>query len=120
MTARRPERSRWFRREAARFKEEGRKADAPCWLCRGAKGPIDYDAEPGTPYAHTLDHIHPVSERPDLHDDPANWAHAHHSCNASRGARGVVKECLTLSRLWWRSRRAGNDTMRGTKRGGAS
>lgn len=75
------------------FYEEGKLLDADpdtreqadCWLCRLR---IDYLADPGTtPDSHTRDHVIPVEDRPDLQEDPANWRHAHFSCNSSRGNR---------------------------------
>lgn len=93
---RRP-RTEYFKRASKQFKEEGKAADAPCWICGQ---PIDYDAEPRTPNAHSLDHLHPYSTHPELHDDPANWRHAHDRCNKQRGNRPPTQPCETLPR-WW-------------------
>ena len=89
-----------FRRARARFFEQGKAEDAPCWICRGTEGPIDYDAAPGAPLSHTLDHIHPVSTHPELYNDPANFAHAHQKCNSSRGAKAPTVKCSVIPRMW--------------------
>lgn len=67
------------------FKERGRASGAPCWLCGGT---IDYERS-GEPLSHTVDHAVPVSVRPDLECDMANFRHAHFSCNSGRGNREV-------------------------------
>jgi hypothetical protein len=76
------------------FFEEGRALDAAgdaaanCWLCGDR---IDYlVAANTTPDSHNLDHLHPVSERPDLQHDPTGWRHAHASCNQARGAKAAT------------------------------
>lgn len=75
------------------FFEKGRRFDADprtrdqsvCWLC-GQR--IDYDAAPGTSEgSHELDHAVPVSQAPDLQEEPSNFRHAHRRCNAARGNR---------------------------------
>lgn len=89
--------SHWYRKQRDTFKQQGEATDAPCWICGQ---PIDYTAPRGHPQAHTLDHLHPVSTHPQLHDDPANWRHAHHACNSARGNRNITKQCSTLPH-WW-------------------
>ena len=89
--------SHWFRKERARFKQQGQAENAPCWICGQ---PIDYDAPPRDPNSHTLDHLHPVSLAPELHDDKENWRHAHWGCNAKRGNKPVTKQNSVLPR-WW-------------------
>lgn len=71
-----------------------------CWLCHTE---IDYTAKPGTiSDSHTLDHRHPVDERPDLQEDPDNFAHAHFSCNSSRGKRAPNAQGLGEQvAAWW-------------------
>lgn len=92
--------TRAFKKARALFKEEGRAANAPCWICKGKHGPIDYDAPAGDPWSHSLDHFYPDSTHPELHDDPANWRHSHLKCNSSRGADPVTKHNSVLPR-WW-------------------
>ena len=89
--------SAWYRKQRTRFRNQGETTDAPCWICGQ---PIDYTAQRGQPNSHTLDHLHPVSHAPELHDDPANWRHAHHACNASRGNQAITKTNTTIPR-WW-------------------
>lgn len=79
--------------DSRRFKEvlrpaffvECKAAGLPCWLCDMA---IDYDAEPDD-YANDsrfqLDHYHPSSTHPELHEDPANFRPSHAGCNRERG-----------------------------------
>ncbi|WP_461031141.1 HNH endonuclease [Trueperella pyogenes] len=85
--------TRAFKKARTAFYEEGKaqaasadeaeRALAVCWLCLQ---PIDYEAPPGTlPDSHELDHYYPVSEYPELQDDPANFRHAHRECNNRRG-----------------------------------
>lgn len=89
--------SAWFRKARTQFKQQGQADNEPCWICGQ---PIDYQAPRGDPQAHTLDHLHPVSHAPELHDDPANWRHAHHSCNAKRGNQNITHQNTTLPH-WW-------------------
>lgn len=90
--------SRRFKRLKQEFYERCRRNRPVCWLCGQ---PIDYEAEPGTtPDSLTLDHRFPVSRRPDLQDDPANFMPAHLSCNTRRGDRDPHDSLGTLSRDW--------------------
>ena len=73
-----------YRKNAQAFTEQGRSSHAPCWLCGK---PIDYNAPPNSPHSHPVDHYYPRSTHPHLIDDPANFRHAHRSCNSSRGNR---------------------------------
>lgn len=99
------------RRNTRRFKELKReffgrcmRDRPPCWLCGQ---PIDYAAEPGsTDDSLTLDHIRPVAKRPDLQEDPANFAPAHRSCNVRRGDRDPHAGLGMLTRDWDGSRGA--------------
>lgn len=95
---RRPARGRWFLAASKRFREEGRAADAPCWICGQ---PIDYDLPAGHPFSHTLDHIKDVARYPELHDDPANWAHAHHGCNSRRANEDAGNVRINVLPDWW-------------------
>lgn len=90
--------TRAYKKARAQFKAQGQAENAPCWLCGQ---PIDYNAPKGNPDAHTLDHLHPVSTAPELHNDPANWRHAHAHCNSKRGNRPVTKQNTVLP-CWWR------------------
>ena len=92
-----PARGDTWDRERASYKAECRRTNAPCWLCRGAKGPILYDAKPRTPLSFTVDHVHPTS----LGGDPmrrALWKPAHYGCNSSRG--NTTRGQFPNSRQW--------------------
>lgn len=80
------------------------RADEPdCWLCRQ---PIDHDAPPRSRYSFSLDHVIPVSVRPDLQLDRDNARAAHYGCNSARGKRaapspiGMVDAPLITTRAW--------------------
>lgn len=71
-----PAAGRPWRRERDAYKAQCRKDNAPCWLCRGTKGPIDYTTT-HEPLSFTIDHVTPTS----LGGDPmrrANWKPAHY------------------------------------------
>ena len=89
--------TRAYRKARERFKNEGRANDEPCWICGGA---IDYDAEPRTPYSHTLDHVYTATKHPEYFHDEGNWRHAHASCNSRSGEANMTRECEELPR-WW-------------------
>lgn len=82
------------------FRNQCQADDAPCWLC-GMK--IDYDA-PHNDYGNDdrfeLDHLYPVSIRPDLQEDPANFRASHSGCNRERGNGDPAPELGILSRAW--------------------
>ncbi len=90
--------TRSFKRHRAEFFDRCRAEDARCWLCGQA---IDYSVDPGTTDdSLTLDHMQPVDRRPDLQDDPANFAPAHRSCNIRRGARDPHEPIGMRTRDW--------------------
>lgn len=81
-----------FRRKArARFKAQG----APCGICRGRLGPIQYNAAPMDPLGFVIDEIRPVSKwrlfgysSPEAaSQDWQNLQAAHRCCNAAKGAK---------------------------------
>lgn len=89
------------------FYLEGKRLDADpatrdrslCWL-DGQR--IDYDAAPGTtPDSHTLDHVKPVEDYPELQEDPTNFRHAHFDCNSSRGKRTPSAGLGEPAPAWW-------------------
>lgn len=92
--------SRAFSKLRKQFFEAGKRDQEPCWLCGMS---IDYDAAPGTtPDSHELDHYHPVSLSPELQEDPANFRHAHRSCNGARGNRSPSAGLGQLAPSWWK------------------
>lgn len=93
-------------RKAGRPFERARKAflatckaqNAPCWLCGM---PIDYTVPPNTTDdSFNLDHLYPVSKRPDLQHDPAGFRPSHAQCNNLRGNKDPAAPIGTLSRQW--------------------
>lgn len=64
------------------FKARCKAANIRCALCGHS---IDYNAPGRSALAFELDHIVPVSIRPDLAFAPHNWQASHKSCNAAAG-----------------------------------
>ena len=89
------------------FYEEGRRLDAdPSTrhraVCVGCKQRIDYDANPATtPDSHTLEHVKPVDDFPELQEDPTNFAHMHFNCNSSKGKRATSEGLGEHVPDWW-------------------
>lgn len=79
------------RKARARFRAMG----APCAICGGRLGPIDYDAPVTAPLSFVIDEIKPISKwrlfgyaSPEAAaQDPDNIQPAHRCCNAKKGAR---------------------------------
>lgn len=90
--------TRRFKRLKQEFFEECLRERPRCWLCGQ---PIDYSVAPGeTDDSLTLDHVQPVSRRPDLQEDPANFAPAHRGCNVRRGDSDPHAPLGALTRDW--------------------
>lgn len=71
-----------------------------CYLCKGARGPLD----PSVPWPHELsvevDHIVSRFHGGDPFD-PANCAPVHRVCNLEKGAASAVRpETSVTSRRW--------------------
>lgn len=81
-------RSRRYKKRRAEFRDACEKDQLPCWLPWCGK-PIDYSLRSPHPDSWSLDHAIPVSERPDLAEDPANFRPAHLTCNKQRGTTDV-------------------------------
>lgn len=99
--------TRNMRRARPAFYEEGKlldadpatRSEANCWIC-GER--IDYDALPGsTEQSHELDHAIPVSERPDLQEDPSNFRHSHSICNRRRSNKAPLPSLGEAVPAWW-------------------
>ncbi|GGG44318.1 hypothetical protein GCM10011374_03300 [Kocuria dechangensis] len=58
--------------------------NAPCHICDGKLGPIDYEGEAGMPLSFDLDHKIPVSQGGSMLD-LNNFAASHARCNRSKG-----------------------------------
>lgn len=89
------------------FFNQGKQADAnddtrhtsTCWIC-GQR--IDYYVPAGTTDdSHELDHATPVSQRPDLQEDPNNFRHAHKRCNRERSDSAPHATLGTQVPDWW-------------------
>ena len=90
--------TRRFHRLKAEFFARCQAERPVCWLCGQ---PIDYSADPGTTAdSLTLDHRVPVSKRPDLQEDPANFEPAHFACNSRRGNGEPPVSLGEQSRKW--------------------
>lgn len=94
------------RRYRARF----RAMDAPCGICRGALGPVQYDARPGPehPLGFVIDEIVPVSKWREAGfaspraaaEDWNNVQAAHWICNARKGNKvGFRVEVLRRAKI---------------------
>jgi len=85
------------------FRAECESTDAECWLCVGARGPIDYAAA-FNDWANELrfqeDHFWPVSTHPHLQDDPDNKRPSHAICNRERGNAAPLPDLGIPSRAW--------------------
>ncbi|NYV72973.1 HNH endonuclease [Streptomyces sp. UH6] len=88
-----PRNGRPYRRLAADLRRRGE----PCWLCGHD---IDPTLDPRDPWSWTMDHVQPVSRRPDLLLDPANARPAHRRCNSSKGDRVTPRAVGPTSRRW--------------------
>lgn len=89
--------SRSYRTARNNFRNQCAETNAPCHLCGQ---PINYQAEQGHPDAFELDHFHPISERPDLIEDPANFRASHGPCNNRRGNRPATFALGNRSEQW--------------------
>ncbi len=91
------------------FYQEGKRLDADpktrhLSVCAraGCGQRIDYDAKPGTtPDSHTLEHVKPVDDFPELQEDPTNFAHMHFNCNSSKGKRTMSLGLGEAVPNWW-------------------
>ena len=54
-----------------------------------------------TDMSHELDHYYPYSLYPELHDDPANFRHAHRRCNRERGNGQPTASIGDVIAEWW-------------------
>lgn len=97
--------SRAFGKLKKAFFEEGQRLDAAgdpaadCWICHKR---IDYSVPPGTTdLSHELDHYYPVSEYPELQEDPAGFRHSHRKCNRERGNGQPALDMGDVIPAWW-------------------
>lgn len=88
-----PRNGRPYRRLVAELKAKG----LPCWIC-------GHEINPRLDSRHrlsfTLDHVIPVSKRPDLLLDRANARPAHRACNSSKGDKVGFTAPMRASRRW--------------------
>lgn len=86
-------RARCFRRDKS--------ALAPCAICHGERGPIDYDAAPSsTPLSWEPDHKRSRARWPELALDMANIQPSHRICNREKGARAGMTNLGLRTREW--------------------
>lgn len=89
--------TRRYKTTRARFRAQSQQLNRPCWLCGG---PINYDLPAGHPDSWSLDHAYPVTQRPDLAEDPANYRDSHLHCNDERGDGEPHIQLGTPSEHW--------------------
>jgi 5-methylcytosine-specific restriction endonuclease McrA len=89
---------RQFEKDRKAFFARCRAEHRVCWLCGM---PIDYEAGQNTSDdSYNLDHLYPVSKRPDLQHDPAGFRPSHTSCNRLRGNKDPAQPLGMLTRQW--------------------
>lgn len=81
----------WERKRAYIRRQAG-----PCGICGK---PIDYTLAYPHPQSFTVDHIEPLSLRPDLARDLDNLQAAHNACNRAKGT-GATPATQPASRDW--------------------
>ena len=74
--------TRRYKAQARTFRTRCADQSRPCWLCGK---PIDYSLPAAHPESFCVDHAAPISRRPELAEDPANFRPAHRDCNERRG-----------------------------------
>lgn len=85
------------------FRKACAEADAPCWVCDGLLGPIDYGAaydDWDNDQRFQLDHYLPVSTHAHLQDDPDNFRASHAGCNRDRSNAAPEGDLGIPSRVW--------------------
>lgn len=92
--------TRRFKALRKRFRADCEAVGEPCWACWLGKPAIDYSLPREHPHSFNLDHAIPVSVRPDLAEDPANFRASHRICNEKRGAGAPALTLGKLSRDW--------------------
>jgi len=89
--------TRRYKTLRAEFRRKCKARNLPCWLCGK---PIDYELPHTHPEAFQLDHAIPVSERPELAEDPASCRPSHAQCNMRRGANDPFIQLGQPSESW--------------------
>lgn len=90
-------RTRRYMKQRDEFRTRCEAEHRTCHLCGQ---PIDYSAPHVADDGFQVDHFHPVSERPDLAEDMANFRPSHKSCNVERGNKRVQPTIGVPSRDW--------------------
>src|SRR5690606_21041443 len=73
--------TRRYKKLKAQFRAQCTERKATCHLCDQE---IDYSLEYPDPESFTLDHLYPVSQYPELSEDPGNFRASHAKCNWNR------------------------------------
>lgn len=86
-----------YQRMRKAFRNQCRRESARCWLCWQE---IDYYADQYDDDSFSLDHMHPVSLRPDLAEVYENFRPSHRGCNTRRGNGAPLLDLGSPSRDW--------------------
>lgn len=89
--------TRRYKTTSRTFRQACQDDNLPCWLCGQ---PIDYTLPKEHPEAFNNDHAYPVSDRPDLAEDPANYRPSHRLCNEERGDQEPFIQLGSPSEPW--------------------
>ncbi len=94
-------RSRRYKKLKAQFRQDCEDQQLPCWIA-DCLMPIDYNLRSPHPDSFSVDHALPVSERPDLAEDPENFRPSHLDCNKRRGTKdpNTVTDIGAPSEQW--------------------
>ena len=89
------------------FFAEGKRLDADpdtreLANCARCGDRIDYSVPPSTtPDSHNLGHFYPVTDFPELQEDPDNFRHEHFDCNVRAGNREPELGLGEQMPAWW-------------------
>lgn len=83
-------------RHRERLRRKLAERECECWLCLGARGPLDLSLPAGHPLAVEIDEEIPVSKGGDPLDE-RNCHLVHRCCNLQKGARMLPRGAFAAS-----------------------
>lgn len=86
-----------YRLQCATHRQPDGTLGDPCIRC---VEPIDYNLQYPHPRSWSLEHLIPVSERPELLLDRNNFASAHFACNSVAGDSEIESDLGEISEEW--------------------